>query len=82
MTISSGLCDQISDRLLTQPLSGLVGLALQALLFSGAMPFWQALYEGNAFDGPLIAIYLTHFQDETYDRTLLGIDEEKQEYAQ
>lgn len=65
MTISSGLCDQISDGLLIQPVSGLMGLAWQALSSSGAKPFWQALYEGSAFDEPLMAFYLTRFQNVT-----------------
>jgi cathepsin D len=65
MTIPSGLCDQISDGLLIQPVSGLLGLGWQALSSSGAKPFWQALYESNALDQPLMAFYLTRFQNVT-----------------
>jgi cathepsin D len=65
MTISSGLCDQISDGLLTQPVSGLLGLAWQALSSVGVMPFWQALYESNVLDEPLMAFYLTRYQNVT-----------------
>ena len=82
MTISSGLCGQISDSLLTQPLSGLMGLAWQALLSSGAMPFWQAQVRGQRVRWATHTLFLPHFQDETYDRTLLCIDEENREYAQ
>lgn len=40
-----------------------MGLGWQALSSSGATPFWQALYQGNAFDEPLMAFYLTRFQN-------------------
>jgi hypothetical protein len=62
---SLGLCDQISDGLLIQPVSGLMGLGWQALSSSGAKPFWQALYESNVLDQPLMAFYLTRFQNVT-----------------
>ena len=65
MTFPSGLCDQISDGLLISPASGLLGLAWEALSSAGVKPFWQALYEGNAFDQPLMAFYLTRFQNVT-----------------
>jgi hypothetical protein len=63
--IPPGLCDQVSDGLLQAPVSGLMGLGWQALASSGAKPFWQALYEGNVFDEPLMAFYLTRFQNES-----------------
>jgi cathepsin D len=59
----SGLCDQVSDGLLTAPVSGLMGVGWQALSSSGAKPFWQALYEDNVLDEPLMAFYLTRFQN-------------------
>ncbi|KAF8489905.1 aspartic peptidase domain-containing protein [Russula emetica] len=62
---SLGLCDQISDGLLTQPVSGLMGLAWQALSSVGVTPFWQALYESNVLDEPLMAFYLTRYQNVT-----------------
>ena len=40
-----------------------MGLAWQALSSSGVKPFWQALYEGSALDQPLMAFYLTRFQN-------------------
>jgi len=66
---SLGLCDQISDGLLIQPVSGLMGLGWQALSSSGAKPFWQALYESNVLDQPLMAFYLTRFQNVTGAKT-------------
>jgi len=63
MTTPSGLSDQISDGLLIQPVSGLMGLGWEALSSSSSKPFWQALYEGNALDEPLMAFYLTRFQN-------------------
>ena len=71
MTIPSGLCDEISDGLLIQPVSGLLGLAWQALSSAGVKPFWQALYDSNALDEPLMAFYLTRFQNVT------GADEQE-----
>jgi hypothetical protein len=61
--IPSGLCDQVSDGLLQAPVSGLMGLSWQALASSGAKPFWQALYESSVFDEPVMAFYLTCFQN-------------------
>jgi hypothetical protein len=63
MAIPSGLCDQISSGLLDAPVSGLMGLGWQSLSSSGAKPLWQALYEGNVFDEPVMAFYLTRFQN-------------------
>ena len=57
----SGICDRISDQLLDSPVSGLMGLAWQSLSSSGATPFWQSLFEGNVWDQPLMAFYLTRF---------------------
>jgi cathepsin D len=65
MTIPSGLSSQISNGLLSQPTSGLLGLAWQALSSAGIKPYWQALYEGNALDEPLMAFYLTRFQNDS-----------------
>jgi cathepsin D len=40
-----------------------MGLGWQALASSGATPFWQSLYQGNVWDEPLMAFYLTRFQN-------------------
>lgn len=63
MAILSGVCNQVSSGLLNAPVSGLMGLGWQALASSGATPFWQALYEDNVLDEPLMAFYLTRFQN-------------------
>ena len=47
----------------TCAVSGLMGLGWQALSSSGAKPLWQALYEDNVLDEPLMAFYLTRFQN-------------------
>jgi cathepsin D len=65
MTPTSGLCDQVSDGFLIQPVSGLMGLAWQAQSSAGVKPFWQALYESNVLDEPLMAFYLTRFRNVT-----------------
>jgi len=62
------LCDQISDGLLVQPVSG---LAWQALPSAGVKPFWQSLYDGNALDEPLMAFYLT------VSKNVTGADEQE-----
>ncbi|KAH9987135.1 aspartic peptidase A1 [Russula compacta] len=58
-----GLCDEVSDSLLSSPVSGLMGLAWQALSSSGSTPLWQNLYQNNVLDQPLMAFYLTRFQN-------------------
>jgi len=57
------ICDQVSDQLLTAPVSGLMGLGWRGLAASTATPFWQSLFEGNVWDEPLMAIYLTRFHN-------------------
>ncbi|TFY62272.1 hypothetical protein EVJ58_g3972 [Rhodofomes roseus] len=39
--------DEITQGVLTSPISGLLGLGWQQLSSSGAIPFWQALAESN-----------------------------------
>jgi cathepsin D len=70
MTPTSGLCDQISDGMLIQPVSGLMGLAWQAQSTAGVKPFWQALYESNVLDEPLMAFYLTRYHNVTGAKAL------------
>ena len=40
------------------PVSGLMGLAFQALARTGALPFWQAATNGNLFNSPEMSFYL------------------------
>ncbi|KAI0251412.1 aspartic peptidase A1 [Lactifluus subvellereus] len=63
-----GVCDQVSDGLLSAPVSGLMGLGWQSLSASRATPFWQSLFQGNVLDEPLMAFYLTRFQNATNAR--------------
>lgn len=64
------ICNSISDGLLTNPVSGLLGLAFQSIAASGAMPFWQALVAGGAWDEPVMAFQLTRFLDDQRAQTL------------
>lgn len=56
--------DKVSSGLLTEPVSGLLGLAWQTIASSGATPFWQALVEGGAWDDPIMAFQLTRYVDQ------------------
>jgi hypothetical protein len=40
-----------------------MGLGWEGLASSQATPFWQSLFQGNVWDQPLMAIYLTRFQN-------------------
>ena len=59
------LCDILSNGLLTAPVSGLAGLGWQSIAASGAMPFWQTLAKGGAWDEPVMAFQLTRFVNNT-----------------
>ncbi|KAG6845013.1 hypothetical protein H0H87_001534 [Tephrocybe sp. NHM501043] len=65
-----GLCDTVSDGLLSSPVSGLLGLAFKTIASSGAVPFWQALVEGGAWDEPLMAFHLTRYLNDSTSETL------------
>lgn len=53
------VCDQVSSELLTDSVSGLLGLAWQSLSASGATPLWQTLASGGSWDSPVMAFQLT-----------------------
>lgn len=55
------ICDRISPGLLSSPVSGLLGLAWQAIASSGAAPFWQALVAGGVWDFPVMSFQLTRY---------------------
>lgn len=57
----SGVCNAVTANLLTNPVSGLMGLAFNTLSTSKATPFWQTLANTNAWDQPLMAFHLTRF---------------------
>lgn len=57
------VCNQVSPGLLTDPVSGLFGLAFQTIASSGAEPFWQTLASSGAWDSPLMSFSLTRLVD-------------------
>lgn len=61
-----GLVNQTTQQLLTQPISGLMGMGFQSIAASGAPPFWQSLAEtSGALDSSLFAFQLTRFTNDT-----------------
>ncbi|KAJ7449682.1 aspartic peptidase A1 [Mycena latifolia] len=59
------VCDQVSTGLLTDPVSGLLGLAWKAIASSGATPFWETLASGSSWDSPVMAFQLTRFLNQS-----------------
>jgi len=59
-----GAVNQVTQGLLTQPYSGLIGLAFQTIASSGAMPFWQQLAVTNQLPEPLMAFFLRRYRDD------------------
>lgn len=57
--------DDISQGLLTSPLSGLLGLAWSTIAASKQTPFWETLASSGAWDSPLFAVQLTRFNNDT-----------------
>lgn len=60
-----GVCSVVSSGLLNEPVSGLLGLAWQSIASSGATPFWENLYQNNAWDQPVMAFQLTRYQNDS-----------------
>ena len=62
---------QISDNLLTSPVSGLMGMGFSTIASSGATPFWEALVESDGtLDEPLMAFQFTRYLDIAQAQTL------------
>ncbi|KAF8801329.1 aspartic peptidase A1 [Phlegmacium glaucopus] len=59
------VCNQVSPGLLAKPVSGLLGLAFQTIASSRAMPLWQTLVSGGAWDSPLMSFHLTRYINST-----------------
>jgi hypothetical protein len=57
------VCNQVSKDLLTEPVSGLLGLGFQTIAASKAMPLWQNLVSGGAWDSPLMSFHLSRLVD-------------------
>ncbi|EJU03860.1 acid protease [Dacryopinax primogenitus] len=56
-----GVCDHVSPGLVTNPLSGLMGLGFQPLSVSGATPFWEVLVQSGDWSSPVMGFFLTRF---------------------
>ncbi|KDQ55714.1 hypothetical protein JAAARDRAFT_37134 [Jaapia argillacea MUCL 33604] len=55
---------QVSSQFLTGTAAGLMGLGWQTIASSGAMPFWQALFNANQFTTPEFSFYLRRLVDD------------------
>ncbi|KAJ7180625.1 aspartic peptidase A1 [Mycena filopes] len=64
------VCDEVSSGLLTDPVSGLLGLAWQSIASSQATPFWQTLASGSSWDSPVMAFQLTRFLNQSRAQNL------------
>ncbi|KAK2465711.1 hypothetical protein APHAL10511_002255 [Amanita phalloides] len=64
------VCNLVSTGLLDSPVSGLLGLGFQTIAASRATPFWQTLVSQGAWDEPLMAFYLTRFNNVSSAQTL------------
>ncbi|KAF9444476.1 acid protease [Macrolepiota fuliginosa MF-IS2] len=57
--------DTVSSGLLQNPVSGLLGLGFATIASSRAMPFWETLANGSAWNESLMAFHLTRFNNVT-----------------
>jgi cathepsin D len=57
------VCDVVSDGLLNNPVSGLLGLAFQTIASSQASPLWETLASSGSWDQQLMAFQLTRFNN-------------------
>jgi len=55
------VCEQVSSGLLSEPVSGLLGLAWQTIASSRASPFWETLVSEGAWDEPVMGFFLTRY---------------------
>lgn len=56
-----GAVTQVSDGLLSNPVSGLLGLGWQSIASSGQPPFWQTLASKGAWSQPVMGFQLTRY---------------------
>ncbi|RPD78625.1 acid protease [Lentinus tigrinus ALCF2SS1-7] len=56
--------EQMTDGLLDGDVSGIMGLAFEALASTQATPFWQALVNSNQFNSPEISFWLARHLDD------------------
>ncbi|CUA78135.1 Cathepsin D [Rhizoctonia solani] len=57
------LADQVSSGLLSNPVSGLMGLGWSSIASSGAVPLWETLAKNNQWTDPVMSFFLTRFID-------------------
>ncbi|KAF8880311.1 aspartic peptidase domain-containing protein [Infundibulicybe gibba] len=58
------LVDQVSEHLVTNSVSGLIGLGFEVFGTSSGMPFWQALALGRQLAAPEMSFWLTRFMND------------------
>ncbi|PPQ79697.1 hypothetical protein CVT25_003271 [Psilocybe cyanescens] len=63
------VCNQVSSGLLSNPVSGLLGLAFQTIASSKAEPLWQTLVSSGAWDSQLMAFQLTRYLNDSSTQT-------------
>ena len=62
----SGVVSNVTNGLLDDPVSGLLGLAFDNIASSGATPIWQSLVEtSGTLDAPVMAFQLTRFVNDS-----------------
>ena len=61
--------EQMTDGLLDGDVSGIMGLAFQALASTEATPFWQTLVNTNQFNSPEISFWLARHLDDVNPAT-------------
>lgn len=64
------ICNNVSADMLTQPVSGLLGLAFETIASSEATPFWETLVKSGAWDSPLMAFQLTRYGNDSRAKDL------------
>lgn len=66
-----GVVYNVSENLLSAPVSGVLGLAWQSISTANAKPLWLALAEtAGTLDSPLMAFHLTRFSNDSSVRSV------------
>lgn len=66
-----GVVSNVTDTLLDEPVSGLLGLAFQSISVSGTMPPWLTLVNSpGTLDSPVMAFHLTRFVNDSNARAV------------
>ncbi|KAK1222141.1 hypothetical protein PQX77_015069 [Marasmius sp. AFHP31] len=64
------ICNNVSSGMLTQPVSGLLGLAFETIASTNATPLWETLVKSGTWDSPLMAFQLTRYGNASRVREL------------